>query len=336
MKCRSTNTVVFCLVPLCLFLNGCKEEKKTTASEAKVESPPVVQKESGVPEPVRQTGDFTELVTPVRDRQEIAVPCPRVDQKPVIDGKGTDSVWEAIPEVQTLDYSSQRPIRLKAFHDGQMVYFLVRFPDGAPSETHKTWAWDHDEKVYKPMNDREDACVFKWRLTGDTLSFEPELTGPHTADVWFWKACRTNPSGYLDDKSQIVSAEPHKDALAFDSTRHGTLYLRRVGDEGRSAYAEQTPFEYQGDFVQKYLPREPSGSRADVQGKGVWDDGVWTVELKRKLNTGHDDDVQLVPGQDHRFGLCLYEMAATGVEPNYYQPLYRTGDVFDSLVLSVE
>jgi len=29
------------------------------------------------------------------------------------------------------------------------------------------------------------------------------------------------------------------------------------------------------------------------QGLGTWHDGVWTIELSRKLNTGHVDDVQV-------------------------------------------
>lgn len=34
------------------------------------------------------------------------------------------------------------------------------------------------------------------------------------------------------------------------------------------------------------------GSKDDVQGKGKWTNGIWTVEFGRKLNTGHDDDIQ--------------------------------------------
>jgi hypothetical protein len=34
----------------------------------------------------------------------------------------------------------------------------------------------------------------------------------------------------------------------------------------------------------------PSGSAADVQAKGEWANGKWTLELARKLNTGNPDD----------------------------------------------
>lgn len=33
------------------------------------------------------------------------------------------------------------------------------------------------------------------------------------------------------------------------------------------------------------------GSRDDIKGKGVWQDGRWTVEFARKLDTGRDDDI---------------------------------------------
>jgi hypothetical protein len=38
------------------------------------------------------------------------------------------------------------------------------------------------------------------------------------------------------------------------------------------------------------------GSRDDIKGKGVWKNGRWTVEMSRKLNTGHpEDDVIFKP-----------------------------------------
>jgi hypothetical protein len=35
------------------------------------------------------------------------------------------------------------------------------------------------------------------------------------------------------------------------------------------------------------------GSIADVRAKGVWRDGRWYLELSRRLDTGHDDDVAI-------------------------------------------
>jgi len=42
-----------------------------------------------------------------------------------------------------------------------------------------------------------------------------------------------------------------------------------------------------------YILSQPSGpSWNDIAAKGAWNNGVWTVEMSRKLDTGHKDDIQ--------------------------------------------
>lgn len=43
----------------------------------------------------------------------------------------------------------------------------------------------------------------------------------------------------------------------------------------------------------------------DIKGKGTWANGAWTVELGRKLNTGHKDDVQFEVGKDYYFDMYI-------------------------------
>jgi hypothetical protein len=43
------------------------------------------------------------------------------------------------------------------------------------------------------------------------------------------------------------------------------------------------------------------GSKDDVLTHGKSARGVWTVEFSRKLDTGYDDDIKLVPGQPATF-----------------------------------
>jgi Ethylbenzene dehydrogenase/Carbohydrate family 9 binding domain-like len=50
----------------------------------------------------------------------------------------------------------------------------------------------------------------------------------------------------------------------------------------------------------------PGGpSYNDVKAKGVWLNGVWTVELMRKLNTGHNDDVQFDTTKGYYFDMYI-------------------------------
>ncbi|MCZ2095454.1 MAG: hypothetical protein LC121_04145 [Anaerolineae bacterium] len=52
--------------------------------------------------------------------------------------------------------------------------------------------------------------------------------------------------------------------------------------------------------------QEPSGSQADVRVGANWYNGVWTVELRRKLVTGNEDDVQFDDlSKDYHFAVTL-------------------------------
>ncbi len=52
------------------------------------------------------------------------------------------------------------------------------------------------------------------------------------------------------------------------------------------------------------------GSRDDIAGKGVWEDGHWTVEMERALKTGRDDDIQFDPAADdvdYSFAVAVFD-----------------------------
>jgi len=51
-------------------------------------------------------------------------------------------------------------------------------------------------------------------------------------------------------------------------------------------------------------------SRADIDIKAVHTGTGWVCEFKRKLNTGHDDDVVFDPTQELMFGLAIFNNAA--------------------------
>jgi hypothetical protein len=52
-----------------------------------------------------------------------------------------------------------------------------------------------------------------------------------------------------------------------------------------------------------YRSNRFEGDRADVRARGVWENGSWSLELSRRLNTGSEHDV---PIDD---GICLWVSA---------------------------
>ena len=271
-------------------------------------------------------------VRPPKPLELVSVP---VDEAPVIDGRVDDAVWARASEMTTLDFGSQREIQLKSVYTEEDIFFLVTFPDQARSSTHQTWGWDSDDARYKPMTDREDVFVFKWSLVGNQISLALQGAEPHRADLWFWQAHRTNRSGVADDQMQLVLPEPHDDATRIESPTHGPLYLRRVADRGQGPYDERPLAGYQADYLPRYYPREPTGSRADIRAKGVWKAKQWTIEFARKLRTWNEDDIAFEPGARYLFAVSCYAMDAGLVDPTLTQPLYASGDAFDRLLLKL-
>lgn len=58
-----------------------------------------------------------------------------------------------------------------------------------------------------------------------------------------------------------------------------------------AAYQVIEPQKTRGeDVVDSFRQGQPSGSLADVRGKGTHDGEGWTLEVSRRFDTGHDDD----------------------------------------------
>lgn len=325
---------IWLLLPMVLLgLSACHQEQKTTTQK---EQPPVIKiNQAAKIREQKQPGEFTTIQKPKRAPIELTLYSKAVSQEPSIDGAGNDSVWQQAKPIKTLDYSSMREITIRSVHTKNKIFFLAEYPDAAPSMTQKSLGWDYEEGIYKQLNDREDCFIFKWLMTGTSLRFKDRK--PHTADIWYWKAARTNPLGYADDKYQDVSFEDHGLSSLLEKAGQKPLYVTRHGDLGEPVYHESPAFDYSGDVVSKYRLLAPTGSRADVKATGVWKNGKWTIEFSRQLDTQHPDDIQFKIGRRYTFGVGLYELVGMDkITPEYAQPLWYTGDVFDTLYLVVE
>ncbi len=278
---------------------------------------------------------LTGLATLKREPVELGLLAPYVMEGPQIDGIADDLVWEQAQEIQTLDFASQREIRLRSVHTEDQIFLMVQYPVAKPSVKHRSYQWSITEQIYKPTNDREDCLILKWSKTSLLVDLALRNGHSHSADVWFWKACRTNSAGYADDKYQLFTSESGKYSQAVTALDGTILHLQRIGDAGQSAYREELIFEYVGDLVSRYQIREPQGSRADVRARGTWSYGTWTIEFSRKLKTGHEDDLAMEIGESYLFGVSCFEIAGGEVDSSLTQPLYKTGDTFDRLILQL-
>ena len=114
------------------------------------------------------------------------------------------------------------------------------------------------------------------------------------------------------------------------------MFLLRQGDRGKSAYVSKIEIDFAGDKIPQFQSRPPTDSRADIRAQGKWDQGYWSIELARKLRTGHTDDIQFELEKSYLFGVSRYEIAGRKPDPNISQPLYGSGDVGAPLILKFE
>jgi len=239
----------------------------------------------------------------------------KVSMPPSLDGKANDAAWQSAKPVEVVakgvtpkSRGTSSTANLRAAYTDTHVYLLVQWTDSTKQDTgHKSWLWDADKKAYAEDADREDA-----------LSVAFEHTGPFTADmlsaveatwdVWHWKAFRTNPQGYAMDRShQYFKSQPTVKANKHTAKDGTEIWIARPEDAGDTVEKKQAaPAENKGARVPQYLPGTPTGSAADVQAKGAWADGKWTLEFARKLNTGNPDDTKFDISRTYKMAVGVH------------------------------
>lgn len=257
----------------------------------------------------------------------------QVDAAPTIDGVADEDIWSRATALVTRDSLAEADLTIKAVYSGDSIYFLASYPDADESRTHKTQVWVPEQDRYRIGFDREDTFVFKWSMEPGQVDLRVDADKPYRADIWFWKATRTDPLGYADDKMHVYSPIERPNSRTVLSKRGLRFFLDRPGDDGKSAYQTMVQTEHEGDQVPFYRPRQPKGSRADIRAKGVWRDGVWTVEFARKLVTNNADDIQFDIEHEYRFGVSRYEIAGRERNPKLEQPWYGAGEITGQLTM---
>jgi PAS domain S-box-containing protein len=280
----------------------------------------------------------------------------RISEPIVIDGYGNESAWSGASVLTTLLHDGsigKVDVDLKALYDKDYIYFFVSWPD--PTESVDKKLWTHNGSGWMRSGDEDRFAIF-WNINDSISGFniggcamlchgDRMLTNApdERADSWHWKAARTNPLGYVDDKYVSDIAVEYKlgpigtltevTGRQADAKERGGNFENILEDESGPKYYEPNPTDKEdGRFIFKtevvggqaveitdetvfrnedtvpgYVLEKPVGSRGDIEAKGVWENGKWNVEFKRSLNTGHDDDVQFETTRTYRFGIAVMD-----------------------------
>lgn len=240
----------------------------------------------------------------------------KVPKLPAIDGKADDDAWKAAQELvvkidQPDEEAPKKTISVKAVHDGDSICFLLVWADADKNDQHAPFIWKGE--AYEADEEKvEDACTLAFELEG---KFDSDMKAGIESkwDVWEWGAARTNPSGYALDRTHVYSKtapEGPVKARRLTTRDGGQIYFSHPIDEGTPCYKKiEVPEKKGAPMVLQFQPQKPAGSAGDVEAKGEWANGKWTVEFKRKLNTGHKDDTAFKAGKPCGFAVATFDKA---------------------------
>lgn len=226
---------------------------------------------------------------------------------PTLDGNSADwssVVSSTVPVEGNLEVKS---VTLSAGTFGDEIFVLAKWKDNDADEQHKPYQWNSSKKKYEAGAQREDRFAIQFAMEGEYTT--DWLSGKEfKADTWHWKAARTNPAGLAHDKMTVVTATAVKKAYQGKGASGNPLYIQRPSDAGSKLYKTKRYRGYEQDMMPKYiLAQNPTGSITDVKAAAHWSNGEWTLELRRKLDTGHADDVKFSSGESVAAGIAVFD-----------------------------
>ena len=265
-----------------------------------------------------------------------------------LDGVADESAWSAAPEVTVpLAFGTVENAQLKALYTDEDIIIRVRWADATEDRLHHPWVWDEKSGSYKEGPQVEDSLMFSFEAGCEW--FPSFLAGyDFDFDAWRWLAGRTDPLGQvLDLSGSMKNAQlsfnqqytPRYDEddwnLRITDTQEGhlhwplekldhqyllvpvldTVYYHANLDGVRGQEFARQLQPPTGDMLStasvapQYEPLKLQGNAAEVRGKGRWENGFWTVELRRPLITegGGSYDIQM--NRLTQFSLQVYDRA---------------------------
>jgi len=243
----------------------------------------------------------------------------------------------------------QIELKAKSVYTQDEIFFSFEWPDKDKSMNKNRWKYTNGK--WSKFKGDEDRLGVTWEINridkfatkgcavlchneskNEKEWFYAVSSKNEKADLWHWKAVRSNPVGYLEDGYVITnpSKEPEK-GRKRDAGSGTKAKSNRTKDKSKPAYmqdpAKKPSIEgsllvneavkindysifKDGDEIPGYMLHTPwKESFGDVKTKGVWENGKWIVVLSRKLDTGYDDDVQYNTRKKYPFAIAVFDNA---------------------------
>ncbi len=258
---------------------------------------------------------FSSTLAPAADAVATTVTMHALTSEPALDGDGKE--WADVPVTRVALKPSRsgvttavNSVDVKGGLHRDYVYFLVEWEDSSEDKVHKPWVWDKETGKYVAGPQREDRFAMQFVMDGEYST--DWLSGKeYKADMWHWKSVRSNPLGLIHDKQTFISTKKLTKSRDFPGANGAKVYISRPSDAGDKLYTTKRYAKFEKDVMPKYLlANDPQGSVADVKVKGKWQNGKWCLEIRRKRDTGHPDDVVFPTSGTLVGGIAIYDHSA--------------------------
>lgn len=300
-------------------------------------------------------GAFAALQTPVaqtKSKGDLVLTSKKVKSAP---GDAGSSVWNQAKEAKIVLTGAGSvegkviELKTKSVYTGDEIFFRFEWPDKDKSMNKNRWKFSGGKWTKIKGDEDRLGVVFeinridKFATKGCAVLCHNESknekewyyavsSSKEKADMWHWKAVRSNPVGFAEDG--FVTTNPSKkpeEGRKRDASNDTKAKSNRTKDKSGPAYMQDpskpasipdsllvaqaveiksNPGFKDGDEIPGYmLYTDWKGSFADVKTKGVWQNGKWTVMMSRKLETGYDDDVQFNTRKKYPFALAVFDNA---------------------------
>lgn len=200
-----------------------------------------------------------------------------------------------------------------------------------------------------------------WDKVKDKAALDALMAKGSLLDLWQARAYRSLPVGKADDSHVFQycnfdsgkkpfdgnwDGEKKQPKYMFDPAKNGgrvALTEAQFRDPKAPKLDDTNSIPYEaaklkdGDLLPGFiLNTKQDGSAADLNASGTWANGVWTMTIWRKLNTGQKDDVALSAGQTYPIGLAVHNDASTTRFHYVSLPLSLSLGKKDGLINAVE
>jgi hypothetical protein len=238
--------------------------------------------------------------------------------------------------------------KAKSVYTGGQIFFRFEWPDKDKSMNKKRWHYTGGK--WAPIKADEDRLgvvfeinrVDKFATKGCAVLCHNESknekewyfavsSAKEKAEMWHWKAVRSNPVGYTEDGYVTTNPSKKPEEGRKRDAGSGKAKSNRTKDKSKPMYrqdpaksasipgsllvsqaAEIKDYSIfkDGDEIPGYMVNTPwKGSFADVKTRGVWANGKWILMMSRKLDTGYDDDLQFNTRKKYPFAVAVFDNA---------------------------